>query len=85
MMMFLSRLSQAFTDEFKSGWRNDIVVLMDGASYHRSTDTRTCINYLGIKVVLSAPYSYAAAPAELWFAHFKKGDFNPTNAKTGKR
>ena len=58
---------------------------MDGASYHRSAETRACITHLKIKVVISAPYSYAAAPAELWFAHFKKGDFNAGGVKTGKR
>ena len=85
MMMFLSRLSQVFASEFKAGWRDRIIVLMDGAAYHRSAETRSCINHLGLQVVLSAPYSYAAAPAELWFAHFKKGAFNFENIKTGKR
>ena len=58
---------------------------MDGASYHRSAGTRACINHLGIQVALSAPYSYAAAPAELWFAHFKRGDFNQNCERTGKK
>ena len=84
MMMFLSRLSQVFANEFKAGWRDRIIVLMDGAAYHRSAETRSCINHLGLQVVLSAPYSYAAAPAELWFA-IKKGAFNFENIKTGKR
>ena len=35
--------------------------------------------------VISAPYAYSAAPAELWFAHFKKGDFNLANVETKKR
>ena len=85
MMMFLSRLAQVFREEFQRQWRDEIIVLMDGASYHRSAETRACINHLGMQVILSAPYSYAAAPAELWFAHFKKGDFNPGNIKTSKR
>ena len=83
--MFLSRLAQVFTKQFGSGWREKIVVVMDGASYHRSIETRKCISHLGMKVVLSAAYSYASAPVELWFSQFKKGDFNPNNAKTGKR
>ena len=58
---------------------------MDGASYHRSAETRSCINHLNMDVVVSAPYSYAAAAAETWFAHFKRGDFNKENVKTGKR
>ena len=85
MQMFLSRLASVFTSQFGSSWRERIVVLLDGASYHRSEETRLCIKHLRMQVVLSAPYSYAAAPAELWFAHFKRGDFNPTGAKTGKK
>ena len=67
------------------GWREKIVIVMDGASYHRSIETRKCISHLSMKVVLSAPYSYASAPAELWFSQFKKGSFNDMNIKTGKR
>ena len=85
MMMFLSRLCQAFTHKFTNTWREDIVLLMDGASYHRSAATRACISHLGMQVVLSAPYSYAAAPAETWFAHFKRGDFNQRDIKTTKK
>ena len=85
MQMFLSYLCSAIGKKFGNSWREDIVFLMDGASYHRSAETRACITHLKIKVVISAPYSYAAAPAELWFAHFKKGDFNVGGVKTGKR
>ena len=46
---------------------------------------RECYKYLGLKVVLSAPYSYATAPVELWFARLKQGDINPDNQPTGKR
>ena len=61
------------------------MIVMDGASYHRSMETRKCIRHLCMKVVLSAPYSYASAPAELWFAQFKRGSFNPKGIKTGKK
>ena len=83
--MFFSRLAQVFTKQFGVGWRDEIVVLMDGASYHRSAETRACINHLNMKVLMSAPYSYSASPAEVYFSHFKRGDFNPQNIKTGKR
>ena len=85
MQMFLSKLAQVWTQQYGKGWRDRFVVLLDGASYHRSIDTRKCIAYLGMRVVLSAPYSYQTAPAELWFAHFKQGDFNEVKIKTGKR
>ena len=46
MMMFLTRLCQAFTRQFSNTWRNEIILLMDGASYHRSAETRACISHL---------------------------------------
>ena len=55
------------------------------ATYHKTPEMRECYKYLGLKVVLSAPYSYAAAPVELWFARLKQGDLNPDNQPTGKR
>ena len=85
MQMFLSRLAQVLTKELKGSWRDEVVLLMDGASYHRSAETRACIKQLRLQVVLSAPYSYASAAAETFFAHFKRGEFNPQGRKTGKR
>ena len=58
MQMFLSKLAKAFTSQYGSSWRDEIVVVLDGASYHKSQETRTAINYLRIPVVLSSPYSY---------------------------
>ena len=75
--MFLSNLVKAMTKKLDANWRDKVIFYMDGASYHRSDETRRCIEHLRIKVVLSAPYSYASAPAELWFAALKTGDFNP--------
>ena len=85
MRLFLSKLALIFTKQFGQGWREKVIVLIDGASYHRSKETRICIQNLQMKVVLSAPYSYAAAPAELFFAHFKRGDFNPDRIRSGKK
>ena len=34
--------------------------------------------------MLLGPHSYNAAPAELVFAHFKKGDINPRHVPMGK-
>ena len=58
MMMFLSRLADVLTKKYGVGWREKIVIVMDGASYHKSAETRKCIQHLGISAVLSAPYSY---------------------------
>ena len=85
MQMFLSRLAQVLTQQYGAVWRDKVVIVMDGASYHRSAETRKCISHLAIKVILSAPYSYSSAPAELWFSLFKRGTFNPGDIKTGKK
>jgi len=38
-----------------------------------------------MQIVLSAAYSYAAAPVERWFARLKQGDLNPLDIASGKR
>ena len=58
MQMFLSRLASVLTQQYGVIWRERVVIVMDGASYHRSAETRKCIGHLQMKVVLSAPYSY---------------------------
>jgi hypothetical protein len=58
---------------------------MDGASYHKSIQTRTLLADLGIKFVISAPYSYHTAPCELVFSQFKQGELNPANHSMGKK
>ena len=40
---------------------------------------------LGLKVCISAPYSYATSPIEYAFAAFKAEELNPFNLKTGKK
>ena len=76
--MFLSKLAE------KGNWRDEITFILDGAAYHRSVNTRRCLSDLRMQVVLSAPYSYAAAPAELWFSILKRGDFNPLLIRSTK-
>ena len=85
MQLFLSRLAACLTSSYGVQWREDIVFVMDGAAYHRSTETRRSLQHLGLQVVLSAPYSYSTAVAELWFAHMKQGSWNLDEIKTGKR
>ena len=85
MQLFLSKLATCLTGTYGVQWREKMVVVMDGASYHRSADTRSSLQHFGMKVVLSAPYSYQTAACELFFAHFKRGNWNPGAVATGKR
>ena len=84
MVTFLNRLVQVLESENKH-FRKDLVLLLDGASYHKSPETKLTMRQLGLNYVISAPYSYDAAPIELLFAYWKKSHINPQDEKTGKR
>ena len=84
VMLFLSRLTNAYSRQ-ESNWRERTVFVLDGASYHRSEEARRCYAAMGLKVVITAPYSYDASPCELLFASIKRGNMNPRHIKTGKR
>ena len=43
MKLYLQQLSKTFQSQFGEGWKEEIVLLIDGASYHRSAGTRACI------------------------------------------
>ena len=56
--LFISHLADVLTRSGNSEWRDDTVLLIDGAPYHRSKSTRKFLLDQRIKTVLSAPYSY---------------------------
>lgn len=57
MMMFLTKMTSLLTRE-NQDWRDKTIFIMDGASYHKSDETRKAMVKLGLNVILSAPYSY---------------------------
>ena len=54
-------------------WRENSFVLLDGARYHTSEETRETLKKLEIPTIYSAPYSYSTAPIERLFGGFKTG------------
>ena len=40
---------------------------------------------MGLPIIYSGPYCYAAAPIELMFAALKLGELNPERLPTGKK
>lgn len=84
MTTFLTRLAMVLTAEDKE-WRRNTVLLLDGAKYHTCAATKATLKSLCCDYMISAPYSYDAAPIELFFGYFKQAQLNPTNEKTGKR
>ena len=67
---FMGRLANELEIE-NPDFRDHTVILLDNASYHRSDQTRAYVERLGLQVMLTAPYSYAGSPVELFFAYFK--------------
>ena len=84
MRLFISKLAMEL-DAIRPGWRNDTVLLLDGATYHKSKELQDHFYRLKMDVLYTAPYSYDASPVELFFAHFKDGNLNPDRLPTGKK
>ena len=82
--LFISKLCAKLTKE-SPDWRDNTVLLIDGARYQTCAESVGHMKALGFRVVISAPYSYSTAPIELAFAFLKQGNLNPGQLKTGKR
>ena len=82
--MYLTALALRL-DKERAGWRRDTVIQFDGAPYHKSKEVREHAKDLGMSLVYSAPQSYDAAPAELFFSRIKVRNLNPSGEPTGKR
>ena len=72
-------------DEEDAAWREDTIILLDGARYHTGEEIREYIHKMRLQIIWSAPYSYSAAPIELLFGGLKFGKLNPDRLATGKR
>ena len=68
----------------RPNWREDTVVMLDNATYHRSAATLKVLEALRVPLLFTGPHSYTAAPCELLFAGYKSADTNPNRVKTGK-
>ena len=84
MMVFLIHLVKVLDTE-RPSWRDDTILLLDGARYHTGSKVREYMRKLELEVIWSAPYSYSAAPIETLFATLKLGELNLDKLSTGKR
>lgn len=84
MKLYLSKLAMQL-DFDRPGWRNDTVFLMDGASYHIGEEVQEHLSTLKIPIIYTGPYSYSAAPCELFFSQLKNTELNPEALTTGKK
>ena len=90
MELFFSELIRTL-DDLRPGWKKTHVLLIDGASYHRSKKILKFFENHQLPIIYTGSYSYDAgtcllfvhnlllfiAPAELFFASFESADINP--------
>ena len=76
--LFVSQLVELLEEE-------NTVLQFDGASYHRSSETRNYLANIGVKTIISGPYGYEMAPIEMFFAQLKSTNLNPGMIQTGKK
>ena len=84
MLVFLRHLVKTL-DQERPGWREETIILLDGARYHTGGDIREYLHKMQLQVIWSAPYSYSTAPIELLFGGLKFGELNPEKLPTGKK
>jgi len=65
-------------------WRQDSVILIDGAKYHQSRSLFNLFEEMNVPLMILAPYSFEMAPCEKFFAIFKSIDINPRKLPLGK-
>ena len=82
--LFVSQLVELLEAE-DPGFRESTVLQFDGATYHRSAETRNYLANVGVRVVISGPYGYEIAPIEMFFAQLKATNLNPEGVPTGKK
>ena len=81
---FLHRLAGQLDGE-DPDWRENTILVLDGASYHRGVEACKALAALRVPTMIASPYGFDAAPAEKIFALLKLGDLNPACIRTGKR
>ena len=82
--LFVKQLVDALEHEDPS-FREKTVLQFDGATYHRSAETRNFLANMGVRAMVSGPYGYDIAPVEMLFASIKSTNLNPDLIKTGKK
>jgi transposase len=82
--LILYRLVQSL-DKEGAEWRQTSILLLDGASYHKSSSTLMSLQRLRIPTMFTSPHSPMICPVELLFAQVKKGDLNPNDEQQTKK
>ena len=84
MLVYLQYLVEQLDLE-RPSWKEETVLLLDGAKYHTGSRVREYLRKLELTVIWSGPYSYSTAPIEIVFSVLKFGELNPDKKPTGKK
>ena len=68
--LFVKQLVNALEIE-DPNFREKTVLQFDGATYHRSSETRKFLANMELKTMISGPYGYDIASVEMLFAGIK--------------
>ena len=82
-MLFLAKLTNKLYTE-DSSYKQNCILLLDGAAYHRSDEVRKFFCQIGVQIILAGPYGYDSMVCELFFSALKRVNLNPTFDKTSK-
>jgi DDE superfamily endonuclease len=52
-------------------WRDDTVIMLDNAPYHRSKQIRSKLDLMKVPLMYLGPYQFKMAPAEVFFSFIK--------------
>jgi transposase len=78
---FILRLVEQLESENRS-WREQTVLLLDNASYHRASMLREKFQLIQLPILFLGPYQFQLAPIERFFAYIKARDLNPSKRAT---
>ena len=79
-MLFLIKLSN-YLDTVNPRWRQNSIIMIDNAPYHRSKLMMEKHELLKVPVLFLGPYQFRLASVELMFLYIKNRDQNPLNTK----
>ena len=76
MSLYFRELVKILDAEDKQ-WRENTIIMHDGAKYAQSGDTKSALKDLRVPFMLLGPHSYNVAPIELLFGAIKNENLNP--------
>jgi transposase len=83
IMNFMVKLIEHL-DFLDNNWRNNSIIMLDNARYHKSKLMINLFTRMKIPVMFLGPYHYKMAPVEMFFAFIKNRDLNTLKTRNVK-